>query len=82
MFLIECKFTRSGVDFSTIDYILSAADALRSTSPGVAVSPVLISNIPPTGVVEEVARESGLQVMLSTAGPDAIAERLASEAAA
>jgi hypothetical protein len=79
VYLIECKFTRSSVDFSTVDYLLNVADELRSRTPGVEISPILISNVPPVGVVEDVARKSGVRVMLAEEGPETIEQRLASE---
>ena len=80
IFVVECKFTRSEVDFSTIDYLLTVADNLRSQDPHVAVHPVLIATTPVRGIVERVSRDSGVQVMQASQGPTALAKRLANEA--
>jgi hypothetical protein len=75
-FVVECKFTREDVDFSTIDYVLSASEALRSEDPSSVVRPVLVTAAPARGIVAEVASDSDLKVFQLSQGPDAVARSL------
>ena len=77
-FVVECKFTREDVNFSTIDYVLSASEALRSEDPSRSVWSVLVTATPAKGIVANVSHDSGLQIFQAGEGPQRVARWLVS----
>jgi hypothetical protein len=75
VYVIEVKLRSKAVDFSTVDYLLNVADAIK-TDQKVRAKAILISSATARGTVATVAEQSGMVVLSPEGGPDQVARAL------